>query len=286
MSAKKNVDGEWTTVIKPKANLLNFNIAEVWRYRYLIQLFVRRDFVAVYKQTILGPAWFLIQPIMYTVVYTMVFGNLANLSSDGLPRILFYYSGIMLWQYFAQCLTKTSDTFVANASIFGKVYFPRLTVPISVVITSLITFAIQFALFAGFLIYFMVRGFSVNPNLWILSLPLLLIAMAALGLGSGIIISSVTTKYQDLRHLLSFGVNLWMYATPVVYPLSQVPTQWRWVFVLNPMSAIIESFRYAFTGVGTVSTHHLAATAGMIVVVLLLGVVLFNRVERTFMDVV
>jgi lipopolysaccharide transport system permease protein len=276
----------WTTIIKPRAGLFDLDLADVWRHRDLIGLFVRRDFVSVYKQTVLGPLWFLIQPIMKTVVYTVIFGNLAKMSSDGLPRTLFYFSGSMLWQYFATCLTKTSTTFVTNANIFKKVYFPRLTVPVSVVLTNFITFGIQFAMFLVLLIYFMVTGSTVHPSLAAICLPLILLAMAALGMGMGIIVSSVTTRYRDLTNLIAFGVQLWMYATPVVYPLSQVPERWRWAFVLNPMTSLIEAFRFAFMGTGTVDLNYLAASAGMIGLVLFIGILMFSRVERTFMDVV
>lgn len=278
--------GRWTMIIKPRAKLFDLNLLDVWRHRELIGLFVRRDFVSVYKQTVLGPLWFLIQPIMRTIVYTVIFGNLAKLSSDGLPRTLFYFSGSMLWQYFASCLNKTSTTFVANAQIFRKVYFPRLAVPISIVLTNLITFSIQFVLFLVLLGYFMLTDSAVRPGLSVICLPLVLLSMAALGLGTGIIISSMTTKYRDLTHLVAFGVQLWMYATPVVYPLSQVPERWRWAFVLNPMTSLIEVFRFAFMGTGTVDLNYLAASAIMIILVLFVGVLMFSRVERTFMDVV
>lgn len=279
-------EGSWTLVIKPRGKFFNLNLKDLWRYRDLTSLFVRRDFVATYKQSILGPLWFLIQPTMNTLIYMVVFGNIAHLSSDGLPRLLFYFAGSMLWQYFATCLNKTSDTFVANAAVFGKVYFPRLTAPISIVISNLITLGIQFVLFLVFLGYYLSAGYPIHPNLWILVLPVLLVFMAALGLGFGIIISSLTTKYRDLRQLVTFGVQLWMYITPVVYPLSEVPQKWRWLVALNPMSSIIEGFRYAFTGVGTVEPWSVATSAGITLFVLFVGMLLFNRVERDFMDVI
>ena len=242
--------------------------------------------MSIYKQTVLGPIWFLIQPIMNTLVYTVVFGNLAHISSDGLPRTLFYFSGSMLWQYFSACITKTSDTFAANAGIFGKVYFPRLTVPVSNVVTNLITLGIQFGLFLLLLAYFMLTGAPVRPTVAVLTFPLILFLIAALGLGTGIIVSSMTTKYRDLRHLVSFGVHLWMYATPVVYPLSQVPETWRWLVVLNPMTPLLEAFRLAFMGAGTVDPTQLATGGAVTLLILLVGILMFNRVERTFMDVV
>jgi lipopolysaccharide transport system permease protein len=276
----------WTMIIKPRMGLFNLNLNDVWRHRDLIGLFVRRDFVSVYKQTVLGPLWFLIQPIANTLVYTVIFGNLAKLSSDGLPRTLFYFSGSMLWQYFSTCVIKTSDTFSANASIFGKVYFPRLTAPISNVVTNLITLGIQFALFLLLLTYFMLTGTPVRPNLAVLGFPLILLCMAALGLGTGIIVSSITTKYRDLRQLISFGVHLWMYATPVVYPLSQVPEKWRWIIILNPMTPLLEGFRFAFLGTGTVDPRYFVIGGAATLSILFLGILMFNRVERTFMDVV
>jgi len=262
------------------------NYGRIWSYRDLILLFVRRDFVAYCKQTILGPLWFLIQPLFTTLVFTVVFGRIAQISTDGLPQILFYMAGITIWNYFASCLTQTSNTFVTNAGIFGKVYFPRLTVPISVVITNLLTFTIQFGLFLAFMAFFYLKGSLIQPNLWILLTPLLLVQMAALGLGVGIIVSSMTTKYRDLAMAVGFGVQLWMYATPIVYPLSQIPAKWHWLIALNPMTAIVETFRYAFLGAGTIQPWVSGISIGMTVMILAIGIVLFSRVEKTFMDTV
>lgn len=279
-------DSNWTTTIRPHSGWFDINLKEIWSYRDLILLFVRRDFVAYYKQTILGPLWFILQPLFTTIVFTIIFGNIANIPTDGLPPMLFYMAGIVTWNYFASCLTQTSNTFVINAGIFGKVYFPRLAVPVSVVITNLLTFAIQFSLFLVFMLYFYLNGSSIQPNIWILLAPFLLIQMAALGLGVGILVSSLTTKYRDLTFAVGFGVQLWMYATPVVYPLSQIPEKWQWLIALNPMTAIVETFRYAFLGAGTVQPMLLGISLSMTIIILSVGIVLFSRVQKTFMDTV
>ncbi|MBA4383434.1 MAG: ABC transporter permease [Anaerolinea sp.] len=279
-------DDDWTMVIRPQQHWLDLRLTELWRFRDLIALFVWRDFVAYYKQTILGPLWYLIQPIVTTLTFTVIFGRLAGLSTDGLPQFLFYMAGTVAWNYFSTCLTKTSNTFTANAGIFGKVYFPRLAVPISILISNLITLAIQFALFLCFMAYFGLFGAAIRPNAWILLTPLLLFLMAGLGLGFGIIVSSLTTRYRDLQFLVTFGVQLWMYATPVIYPLSQVPEKYRFIILANPMTPILESFRYAYLGAGIVNVMHLLYSLGFMIVVLLIGVLIFNRVERTFMDTV
>lgn len=277
---------EWTLILRAHTGWLDLHLADLWRYRDLILLFVRRDFVAQYKQTILGPLWFIIQPLLTTLAFTLVFGNIAGLSTDGLPKMLFYLSGVTAWNYFADCLTKTSETFVANAGIFGKVYFPRLAVPLSIVISNLIRFGIQLLLFLGFCAYFLARGTTIRLTLSICLLPLLVLLMAALGLGLGIIVSSMTTRYRDLRFLVQFGVQLLMYATPVIYPLSKLPESYRWVMLLNPMTPIIETFRYSFLGTGMFSWSYLGLSAGAAAITLLAGVLLFNHVEKTFMDTV
>ena len=280
-------DSDWDMIIEPKRNLLDLRLAELWRYRDLVLLFVRRDFVAVYKQTILGPLWYLIQPLLTTLTFTVVFGQIARLPTDGLPQFLFYLSGTVVWAYFADCLNKTSNTFVQNANLFGKVYFPRMTVPVSILISNLITFTIQFLLFTVFTLFFAIRGADIHPNwAWIALSPLLLLMMAGLGLGFGIIISSLTTKYRDLRFLVTFGVQLLMYATPVIYPFSSIPERFQPLILANPMTPIVETFRYAFLGAGTVDTWHLLYSFGFMLVVVFLGTVIFNRVERTFMDTV
>jgi lipopolysaccharide transport system permease protein len=285
MTSSEN-DSNWTTSIRPHSGWFDINLKEIWSYRDLILLFVRRDFVAYYKQTILGPLWFFLQPLFTTIVFTIIFGKIANIPTDGLPQMLFYMAGIVTWNYFSSCLTQTSNTFVTNAGIFGKVYFPRLAVPISVVITNLLTFAIQFGLFLVFMLYFYLNGSSIQPNIWILLAPFLLIQMAALGLGMGILVSSMTTKYRDLAFAVGFGVQLWMYATPVVYPLSQIPEKWQWLIALNPMTSIVETFRYAFLGAGTVQLMLLGISLGMTIIILAAGIILFSRVQKTFMDTV
>jgi lipopolysaccharide transport system permease protein len=276
----------WDLIIKPQRSLFDLRLGELWRYRDLVMLFVRRDFVAVYKQTILGPLWYLIQPLLTTITFTVIFGNIARLPTDGLPQFLFYMSGTVIWTYFAECLTKTSNTFVQNAHLFGKVYFPRMAVPVSILISNLITFGIQFAFFLLFMGYFALRGANVLPNLYLLLTPLLILIMAGLGLGFGIIISSLTTKYRDLRFLVQFGVSLLMYATPVIYPVSSIPDRFQWLIRLNPMTPVVEAFRYAFLGAGSVSAGDLAYSTGFMLVVVFVGSVIFNRVEQTFMDTV
>jgi lipopolysaccharide transport system permease protein len=279
-------DGDWTMVIRPQRNLLDLRLSELWRYRDLIRLFVWRDFVSVYKQTILGPIWYLIQPLLTTLTFTVIFGRIAQLPTDGLPQFLFYMSGTVIWSYFADCLNKTSNTFVSNAGLFGKVYFPRLAVPISILISSLIAFAIQFLLFLAFLAYFFLSGSQVQPNIWILLTPVLLLMLAGLGLGFGIIVSSMTTRYRDLRFLVSFGVQLWMYATPVIYPVSTIPERFRPLIRANPLTPIVEAFRYAYLGGGEVNIINLLYSFGFMLVVLIIGILIFNRIEATFMDTV
>ena len=277
---------QWSSVIRSRSGWFDIDLPGLWQYRDLILLFVRRDFVAIYKQTILGPLWFLLQPLFSTFVFTIIFGMIANIPTDGLPQVIFYMAGIVTWNYFSNCFTRTSDTFVANAGIFGKVYFPRLAVPVSIVITNLLTFAIQFGLFLVFMFYFYFKGSSINPNLWILLTPLLLIQMAALGLGFGILVSSMTTKYKDLTFVVGFGVQLWMYASPIVYPMSQIPAKWHSVYALNPMAAIVETFRYAFLGAGSIRPWQLGMSMGMTVAILAIGIIMFSRIEKTFMDTV
>ena len=280
------MDNDWTMIIQPKRNLLEVNLKEIWQYKDLIFLFFRRDFVAKYKQTILGPLWFIIQPLFTTIMFTIVFGKIAGISTDGLPKMLFYMAGTVSWTYFSQCLTGTANTFTTNAGIFGKVYFPRLTVPISIVISNLITFGIQFLLLMAFMLYFGLRGASIHPNLYVLLIPFLILLMAGLGLGFGIIISSLTTKYRDLANLVAFGVQLWMYATPIVYPMSSLPEKYRLYILANPVSSIVETFKYALLGAGTVNFMHLLYSFIFMVTILSLGILIFNKVEKTFMDTV
>jgi lipopolysaccharide transport system permease protein len=284
--SKISAESDWTLEIKPVSGWFNFHFKDIWRYRDLLFMFVRRDFVSVYKQTILGPFWFFLQPVLTTITFTIVFGNIAKIPTDGIPPILFYMSGIVCWGYFADCLTRTSSTFVSNANIFGKVYFPRLVSPLSNVISLLMKFGIQILLFVCFLLYFKFSGADINPGMSILLVPYLLILMAGLGLGFGIIVSSLTTKYRDLSFLVGFGVQLLMYATPVIYPLSAAPEKYRWIILANPMSSIVETFRYAFLGAGTLNTGNLIYSSVFMVVVLAIGILIFNRVEKTFMDTV
>ena len=281
-----NFEEDWTMIIRPQRRWFDLQLGDLWAARYLIMLFVKRDFVAVYKQTILGPLWYLVQPILTTITFTIFFGRIAQLPTDGLPEFIFYMSGTVIWKYFADCLDKTSTTFTSNAGLFGKAYFPRLSVPISILISNLIGFAIQFGLFLLFLVYFLLSGSNIHPNIGMLFLPALLLMMAGLGLGFGIIISALTTRYRDLRFLVGFGVQLLMYATPVVYPLSTIPDRYQLLMLANPLTSIIESFRYVFLGAGTMDPINLLYSFGFMVVVLAIGLLLFNRVEATFMDTV
>ena len=277
---------EWTDIIKPKSGWFELNLKEVWQYKDLLFLLVRRDFVAVYKQTILGPIWFFIQPLFATIVFTIVFGNIAGISTDGLPQTLFYMSGITMWNYFQDCLTKTSNTFVANAGIFGKVYFPRIIMPMSVVLSNLIKFGLQSLFLMGFWVYFFMNDAPIHIEQEILFFPLLIILMAGMGLGLGMIISSLTTKYRDFQFMLGFGVQLLMYASPVIYPVSTLSDKYKTFIELNPMTGIIETFRYGLLGQGGYQFDYLLYSAGFTVVVFFLGLLVFNRVQKTFMDTV
>ena len=282
----KNTNEEWTLILRPQRSWLDLRLGELWQYRDLILLFVWRDFVAYYKQTILGPLWYLIQPILTTVVFTVIFGNIAQLSTDGLPPFLFYLAGNTVWTYFASCVQNTANTFTGNASIFGKVYFPRLTIPISVVLSNMISFAIRLAVFLAFFGYYLATGANIQPNWWILSVPFLVLLMAGIGLGVGIIVSSLTTKYRDLQQLVGFGVQLVMYATPVIYPISSIQKDWQWLLLINPMTPVIEMFRYAFLGVSSLDPVYVLYSLAFTVVILAAGVLVFNHVESTFMDTV
>jgi lipopolysaccharide transport system permease protein len=272
--------------IEPKKSLFDINLKELWAYRDLIALFVRRDFVALYKQTILGPLWFIIQPLLSTAMFTIVFAKIAQFSTANLPPVVFYLSGTVAWNYFSTTLLKTSDTFTQNASIFGKVYFPRLTVPVSIVISNLIQFAIQFTLLALIIIYYSFNGYDFHFDLTLLLIPVMLLILAGLGLGFRILISSLTTKYRDLKQLISFGVQLWMYITPIIFPLSSVSGKYRIFFVMNPLTGIIETFRTILLGVGHMNYFYLGYSAAFMLVLLVIGVIMFNRIERNFMDYV
>ena len=285
----KSQSTDWTTVIKPKEKLLQVDLKELWDYRDLCMLFVKRNVTTQYKQTVLGPLWYIIQPVMTVAMYMVVFGGIAKIPTDGLPEPLFYLSGVCLWQYFNDCLTKTSSTFVANAGIFGKVYFPRLIAPLSTVISNLVRFGIQLALFlVVYTIYqlFIIPG-QIHTNWYALLLPVLVVMLAGLALGFGILFSSFTTKYRDMQLLLDYFVRLWMYATPIIYPLSTITNEkLRFVMSLNPLTGIVEAFKYGFLGAGEFSWGMLAYSFGFMVVLLAVGIVIFNRVQRTFMDTV
>ncbi len=278
---------EYTLIIKPKNSLLDINFKELWRYKDLLFLLVRRDFVSVYKQTILGPVWFFIQPLLTTATFTLVFSKMANISTDGIPAPLFYLIGVTFWSYFSTCLTATSGTFVNNASVFGKVYFPRLIMPLSIVISSLFKLSIQFIMLLIGWIYYMTTELSIVPNFTILLLPLYIISMAGLGLGFGIILSSVTTKYKDFSFLVGFGVQLLMYATPIIYPLSLIKNPNIITLVsLNPMTGLIEGIKYGLTGHGIYDLGLLTYSLVFTIVLLFVGVIIFNKVEKSFIDTV
>lgn len=280
------MEQNFKTVITPDRKWYDFNIQDLWNYRDLIVLFVRRTFVSKYKQTVLGPAWAIIQPLFTTVIYTVIFGNIAGLAPSGVPTFAFYLCGYTAWCYFAGCLTETSSTFTANASIMGKVYFPRLVMPISTVLSQLISFAIQGVFFVCFLIYYMIVGECVHPNVYMLLTPILVLQMACLGLGFGVIIASVTTKYRDLVHMIGFCVQLWMYVTPIAYDIGIIPEKYMNIYLLNPITPIINTFRYAFLGIGSIRWDFFVISWIETLVVLFIGVILFNKVEKTFMDTV
>ena len=285
----KNTDSQWSTVIKPKTGWLDLNLKEIWQYKDLILMFLKRNFNSSYKQTVLGPLWFLITPLLSTSMHTVVFGLIANISTDGVPQFLFYMCSNAAWGYFANCLSGTSSTFTGNARLFGKVYFPRLISPITGVIYGLLSFFIQLFLLAVFMIIYAFGGEVVTPNIHMLFLPLLILQMAMLGLGMGIIISSITTKYRDLSILVGFGMQLWMYATPVVYPISQVSAisaKLSKLIMLNPVTPIINNFRYAILGCGSMDYKYWIISWMFTLIVLFFGIVLFSRVEKTFMDTV
>jgi lipopolysaccharide transport system permease protein len=277
---------EWDLVIEPQNSLLQLNLRDVWRYRDLLWLLVKRDFVSFYKQTILGPLWFFIQPLFTTIIFTFVFGNLAGLSTDGLPQPLFYMAGITAWNYFAECLTKTSTVFRDNANIFGKVYFPRLIMPLSIVVSNLVRFGVQMLLFFMMIGYYYFTGADFKPNFYILLFPVLVLQMALLGLGLGLIITALTTKYRDLAFLITFGVQLMMYATTVIYPLSAAPAAYKWIIELNPMTGIIEAFRFGFLGQGELTFTSFVYSVTFTILALVCGVIIFNKTEKTFVDTV
>lgn len=282
---EKKMTQNWTTIIKPKNRLLDLKLKELWQYRDLIIMFVKRDFKTIYKQTVLGPLWIIINPIMTTLIQVFVFGNIAGMSTDGTPQFLFYLSGNALWIYFSKSFTQTANTFINNSAVFGKVYFPRLVSPISVTISGLITFSIQFILLVISTIYYYMQG-DIQPNLYILLLPLLLLELAMLSMGCGIIISALTTKYRDLSILVTFGIQIWMYASAIIFPVSSLPEKWAKILMINPVVPVIETARYGFTGNGTFLLPYLLLSIAETVIILFIGIVIFNKVEKTFMDTV
>lgn len=282
---------DWTEVIEPRTSLLDLRLGDVWRYRDLVMMFVKRDFVSTYKQTILGPLWFFIQPLLTTITFIIIFGRVAKLSTDGLPPVVFYLAGVTVWSYFSATLTTVSTVFVANAAIFGKVYFPRLTMPVSIVVSNMVRFLIQFGLFLVVWVFYLVGDNSVQPN-WVAALtPLLLIMMGLMSLGLGMIFSALTTKYRDLAMLLNFGIQLLMYATPIIYPLSSISGEimgipYKSLILANPMSSIVEAFRYGFLGSGAFNWGYLGYSAAFTVAILIIGTIIFNKVEKSFTDTV
>ena len=279
-------DQEWDSEIKSEDSLLSINLQEVWQYRDLLLMLVKKEYITFYKQTILGPIWFFVQPILTTLIYVLLFGQIAKLSTDGTPQIAFYLSGITIWNYLSEVLTKTSTVFKDNAAVMGKVYFPRLIMPLSIVVSGLLKFSIQFGLFIFVVLYFTFIEHKIHPNLWVLATPFLLLLMASFSLGLGMIFSSLTTKYKDLVFLLTFGIQLFMYATPVVYSISSMPEKYRWIINANPLTGIFECFRYGYLGSGNFEPSSLIMSSGITAIVLILGVIIFNKVEKSFMDTV
>ena len=281
-----NSSDKWTEVISAEKGWFDLNLHELFKYFDLIYLFVKRDFVVFYKQTVLGPLWYIIQPLVHTVVYNLIFGKIAKLSTDGTPPFIFYMSGTVVWAYFASCISSTSNIFVKNAGVFAKVYFPRITVPIAIVITGLFQFIIQFTIFLGFYLYFIGNGADIRPNYLILTLPLIILQVAILGLGFGLLISSLTAKYRDLTFAMTFFVQIWMYLTPIVYPISQVPEKYRAIYNLNPMSSVIETFRFAFFGTNSINIQTVMVSVCFAIVVLIIGLYKFSQTEKSFIDTV
>ena len=282
----ENKEKHWDLEITSYNSLLNLHLKDVWNYRDLLVLFVKRDFVSFYKQTIFGPLWFFIQPIFTTVIFTVIFSRLAGISTEGAPPALFYLTGTVAWNYFSDCLTKTSTVFRDNSGIFGKVYFPRLIMPLSIVISNLVKFSVQFLLFLVMLAWFAFKGGEIHPNLYMLLFPIIIILMAMLGLGIGLIVTALTIKYRDLAFLLAFSVQLLMYATPVIYPLSAVPEKYRYIILMNPMTALIETFRYGFLGTGNFHPGNFAYSVIATVSLFFIGLIIFNKVEKNFVDTV
>jgi lipopolysaccharide transport system permease protein len=274
------------SVISPRRSLFDLKLGEVWHYRDLFVLLIRRDITVSYKQTVLGPLWFFIQPLLTTLMFLLVFGRIAKIPTGGVPPVLFYMGGITLWNYFSECLRLTSDTFVKNSALFGKVYFPRIVTPLSIVASNLVKFVIQFVLFLSVFLYYYFTDKNINPNITLFYLPAYILIIAVLALGFGLIISALTTKYRDLTFLIQFGVQLWMYATPVIYPITQIPEKYRWAIMANPVSSVVENFKYSFTGAGNFHLYGMAYSAVFAITILLIGAAVFNRTEKTFMDTV
>ena len=283
---QKNINNKWDLIITSHRGWFEFYLREIWQYRDLLKIYIRRNIITQYKQTILGPLWIIIPPVLTTLVFTVIFGNIANISTDGLPKPLFYMAGIITWNYFSTALTSTSNSLAGNAGIFGKVYFPRIMIPLATIISSLVRYFIQLILFIGFMGYFLIN----NPKsieiqfqlLWLL--PVLIIIMGLQGLGFGLLFSALTAKYRDIRFLIGFGVRLLMYASPVIFPLSMVPEKYKWIILANPMSAVIESFRYIFLGVGQISSNAILYSTSFTGILLVLGFLIFNQTEKDFID--
>ena len=287
MSSRHNETAEnWDLEIRPVESLFNLHLKDVWNYRDLLFLFVKRDFVSFYKQTVFGPLWFFLQPIFTTFIFTFVFAKMAGISTGGVPPVIFYLSGTISWSYFSECVTKTSTVFRDNVNIFGKVYFPRLIMPLSIVVSNLVKFGVQFLLFIIILVWYMMNGTTVQLNIYVLLFPVIIILMALLGLGIGLIVTALTTKYRDLAFLVNFGIQLAMYASPVIYPVSAIPEKYRQVLILNPLTGLIETFRFGFTGAGQFYPFAFAYSVVFTLVTLLIGLVVFNKVEKNFVDTI
>lgn len=279
-------DNNWDQIIKPDTGLFEIDFKEIWKYRTLLVMYVKKDIVTFYKQTILGPLWFFIQPLFTTVIFSIIFGGLAGIPTDGLPQGLFYMAGILCWNYFADCLNRTSIVFKENQQVFGKVYFPRVLVPFSIIISNLIRFGIQLILFALVYAYYLAKGISVHPNLGALYFPVLIFIMASLALGFGMIITALTTKYKDLIFLVQFAVQLWMYATPIIYPISEAPEKYKIFILANPMTAVVETFKYGFLNQPSYNLLNLLYSFCFSIVILIVGILVFNKVEKGFMDTI
>ncbi len=277
---------EWTKIIEPTSPLFELKLKQIWAYRDLVRMFVRRDLVVVYKQTILGPLWYIIQPLLSSAMFTIVFGKIANIPTDGVPPYIFYLAGITCWGYFSTCLGGTSNTFVANQGVFGKVYFPRIVVPLSIIISASIKFLIQLCVFLGFYLFYIYKGAMIKPNCTLFLLPVLFFMMAGLSLGFGMLFSSFTTKYRDLRILLGFFMQLWMYATPIIYPMSQLSEKYRWIVALNPMTSVVSAFKYGFLSKGDFDWDYLLYSFIFMVILFCVSLLIFNKVEKNFMDTV